>query len=679
MAGLHDDSAGAPPAGAEDELEFLRARLARLERVAAASLALHGSLNLREVLRQILAAAAAGVAAERGTVFLFTDDRSELWSEVLSGDEHLDIRLPAGQGIAGLVAATGKVLRIRDAYADPRFDRGWDVRAGFRTRQILCAPIRNRDGQILGCFQLLNKRSGEFTAEDEEFLDSLSIHAAIAVENARLHASSLERERQSREISLAREVQRQIQPERRAATLGGLSAAALNELCEDASGDYYDILTDLPDGRMAVALGDACGHGLQAALLMAEARALLRAFFNTVPELARSMRLLNDLLAPDISDGRFISMFAAQIDPADGNLEWCNAGHCPPQLLRAATGAFEELSRTGVVLGAEHGSTFARGANMALEPGDLLLIFSDGITEAESPAGEPFGLERLRAMMRSGAHQEPADLLEDLRAAAHRWTGGARNSDDLTILAVRREPAPGRIDPEYATFFDLAQAGPERARQSERDFRREATALLVRLGAEPGAAAAAATRLWERMAAPGRSYHSPIHVLGILAIADQVRAPLTDADRLALWFHDAILDPQLVEGENERASAAWLLQIGAELRLDPRVCALAADSINWTAHHHAPEVPEEHRMMLDLDLANLGAPPEVFDRQSEAVVAELQHLAPQARLRASLDFFTALSRRDAVYRTPSFGTREAAARANLERAIERLQRQLGAS
>jgi sigma-B regulation protein RsbU (phosphoserine phosphatase) len=413
-----------------------RAEFERLKKLVEASHALHSTLDLDQLLGLILHAASEGVGADRGTVFLL--DGNELWSRVLSGDKTLEIRLPLGQGIAGAVAKSGETVRIEDAYSDPRFDRSWDAKSGFRTRTVLTAPIRNRAGEIVGVFQLLNKKKGLFDAEDERFLEGLSIHAALAVENARLHASALEKERYDREVKLAQGVQRQLQPERMSLQKDSIHVAGMNELCEDATGDYYDVLTPLPEGRIGVAIGDVSGHGLQAALVMAEARAFLRAFARTAPWLDRALALMNDALVPDMAGGKFLSLFAAVLDPKDGRMEWCNAGHNPPLLFRANDRSIRPLERTGRILGILSGEPCGPGEPLKLEWGDALLLYTDGVTEARGAGGELYGQERLTSVLRDAAHKEPEAILDTVRASVREFTGAKRNEDDVTMVAVKR-------------------------------------------------------------------------------------------------------------------------------------------------------------------------------------------------------------------------------------------------
>jgi len=419
------------------DLDQLRKENDRLRRANEASYALHTTLDLGELLGLILDAAKAGVDADRGTVFLLSDDGTTLWSRVLTGDGDLEIRLPVGQGIAGSVAATGETIRLDDAREDPRFDASWDEKSGYRTKQLLTAPIRNRASKVMGVFQLLNKHAGDFDDDDEAYLDALSVHASLAVENARLHGAELEKERQDREILLVQNVQRAYQPERQDAELGVLQAAGMNVLCEDASGDYYDFI-ELPSTRLGVVVGDVSGHGLGAALVMAQARALLRAFTETVDTLPEVMNLLNDFLSRDMSRGRFMSMILAVAHPETGVLEWHNAGHPPGLLYRASSSEVELLDPQGRVLGVLGGAGYADVPPVTMEPGDVLLFYTDGATEAARPDGTFLDEEGLIAVLKRLADRTPAEVLEGVRDALIDWTGSETFKDDLTLVALKR-------------------------------------------------------------------------------------------------------------------------------------------------------------------------------------------------------------------------------------------------
>lgn len=433
------------PVADGDRILRLEQELARERKLNEAAYALHTTLDLDELLGLILKAAREGVDSDRGTVYLLSDDGQELWSRVLSGSEKLTIRLPVGRGIAGAVAADGASVRLDDVYLDKRFDRSWDAKSGYRTRTMLAAPIRNRADKVVGVFQLMNKKTGVFGAEDERFLESLSVHAALAVENATLHTSALERERQSREIALALDIQRKIQPERLVRATGGIVAAGMNRLCEDASGDYYDLI-ELPDGRLGFCVGDVSGHGLGSALVMAQARAWLRGFTRTQADPLQLLTLLNDNITPDLELGKFMTFFLGAVHPETGALEWANAGHPAALLLRSATGEVEELSPGGIMLGVFAGFSYTGGAAKTLGPGDTLLLYTDGATEAavedKAHAKEEqdmFGEERLLAVLRATAPQGPEALLDAVRDAVISFTTSPNLRDDLTLLAIQRK------------------------------------------------------------------------------------------------------------------------------------------------------------------------------------------------------------------------------------------------
>jgi signal transduction histidine kinase len=165
----------------------LRTSLDRLSRLMKVGAAISSELDLDSLLRTISQTTSHLLQAERSTVFVVDSVKSELWSRVAEGLGNKEIRIPLSAGIAGLVATTGNPVRISDAYRDPRFNPEVDKKTGYQTRSILCVPMRNRRGQVIGVFQVLNKRDGEFTALDEQLLASLSSQAAVAVENAKLY------------------------------------------------------------------------------------------------------------------------------------------------------------------------------------------------------------------------------------------------------------------------------------------------------------------------------------------------------------------------------------------------------------------------------------------------------------------------------------------------------------
>lgn len=174
-----------------------KAKLDKLNMLIQASHVVNSTLDIHRLLDLILTTATRSTHADRGTVYLLDETRNELWSQIAQGKDMVEIRLPVGKGLAGYVAQTGDVVNIADAYRDPRFDPEIDRISGYTTRNVLCMAMRDKGGKTIGVVQLLNKAGGSFTQEDESFIDALSVHAAIAVENARLAREMVSSERLS--------------------------------------------------------------------------------------------------------------------------------------------------------------------------------------------------------------------------------------------------------------------------------------------------------------------------------------------------------------------------------------------------------------------------------------------------------------------------------------------------
>jgi signal transduction histidine kinase/CRP-like cAMP-binding protein len=181
----------------ERHVAALQHQIDKMHKLIEASKTVNSTLDTDKLLSVILQTATATVKADRGTLYLIDEAKGELWSKVFQGKEIVEIRLPIGSGIAGYVAATGETINIPDAYYDRRFNPDFDKKTGYHTKTILCMPMRNRDNKVIGVFQLLNKLQGAFTKDDEEYIDALSVHASIAVENAQLAQEMVSNERLS--------------------------------------------------------------------------------------------------------------------------------------------------------------------------------------------------------------------------------------------------------------------------------------------------------------------------------------------------------------------------------------------------------------------------------------------------------------------------------------------------
>jgi K+-sensing histidine kinase KdpD len=181
----------------EEQRKAIELRFSKLQRLIEASKIINSTLDLDELLELILNSATKSIDADRGTLYLVDDIKKELWSKVHQGTDMVEIRLPIGKGLAGYVAETGETINIPDTYADPRFNPDIDKRTGYRTRNMLCIPMKNKDRKIIGVFQLMNKSQGSFDSEDAAFIDAFSAHASVAIENAHMAQEMVANERLS--------------------------------------------------------------------------------------------------------------------------------------------------------------------------------------------------------------------------------------------------------------------------------------------------------------------------------------------------------------------------------------------------------------------------------------------------------------------------------------------------
>jgi serine phosphatase RsbU (regulator of sigma subunit)/CRP-like cAMP-binding protein len=414
-----------------------RRQIARLEQLIDASKVLNSALDLDHLLRAILQTALKVVDGDRGTVYLLDTRRQILWSrvsKVQGGTETIRIELPIGKGIAGHVAATGGTLNIRDAYEDPRFNPEIDQSSGFRTRSILCMPIRSRDGTTLGVFQLLNKRYGLFTEDDEQSLAALSVHAGIAIERAHLYEREKSFLRMREELRVASRIQEQLLP-KVVPRIPGYELAGRMEPAHAVGGDYFDFVP-VPGGRMAICVGDVSGKGLPAALLMANVQATIRSQAMACTSPAECIANANRLLHHSTADEKFVTMFYGVLDPTAHSFTCTNAGHDGPILLTARN-AIVRLKAGGVALGILEDFGYEQETT-TLQSGETIVMYSDGVPEARNESGEEFGEERLVEVVREHRSDPAKQVVDEIIKAARDHTGGAEQWDDITVVVVRR-------------------------------------------------------------------------------------------------------------------------------------------------------------------------------------------------------------------------------------------------
>ena len=309
---------------------------------------------------------------------------------------------------------------------------------GLALQSAMCAPLWSHDHKALGVLQLDTQNpKRKFVQDDLYLLMGVASQASIALANAELYRDSLAQERVKRDLTLAAEVQRSFLPEQ-LPEVPGYEFFARNESALAVGGDYYDFLPLGPRG-LGILLGDVAGKGVAAALVMCRFCAEARACLRTEADLVAAVRQLNTVMQSLGLTDRFMTLAALLLDPETHTVTAVNAGHPSPLLLRRATGAVEELTPApsgGPPLGLVDGYVY-ECSRARLQPGDSLVLYSDGVTEAMDVQEQQFGTEGLLAVLQP-ANASPRALGERILQAVSRHAAGCSQQDDITLVCFGR-------------------------------------------------------------------------------------------------------------------------------------------------------------------------------------------------------------------------------------------------
>ena len=400
------------------EQEFQAAfRGVELEALYDVGLAIASTLDLEELCEEALLRAVSLLDARRGALYLLDSGSYRLTSRF--GGEALD-RLPAEDNHVTSLAA-GEA------------PEGWLPGA----RHLLAVPVEI-EGDARGVLIVADKESrrgvGPFPATDRRTLLLFANQAAIALENAKLHKLALEKERLEREMELAAEIQQQLLP-KVMPKIPGYEVIGWNRPARQAGGDYFDF-QGLGNGGWGLVVGDVVGKGLPAALLVSTLHSALRVLLDQMEVGPRLIEKLNRHIFESSSANKFITMLLAALDTEGGRLAYLNAGHNPGLLVRAE-GEVEQLASAGLPLGLMAQSHFGV-RTLELAHGDLVCIYSDGITECEAPDEEEFGLERLIDLLEQQREQPLAEILHRIDQAVTDFAQDQPQGDDQTVILLRR-------------------------------------------------------------------------------------------------------------------------------------------------------------------------------------------------------------------------------------------------
>src|SRR3989454_519743 len=396
------------------------------------------SLDLQEILNQVMDTLDSLIPYDAAGIFVVDcDDNSRdmdepcvFQAEAVRGyniSELTELHLKLGEGIIGHVALTREPVISPDVRLEPLY-----INARERTRSEMVAPIISND-EVIGVFDLESDELNAYSADDLEVLMLLASQVAIIIDKVMLHEQLIEKKRLEGQLEVARQVQLQLLPPSDP-KLPGYDISAYNFPTEEVSGDYYDWVR-IYDDQIGIVIADVAGKGVPAALLMAFLRASLRAATHTGYAPHISMAKVNYLLWESIERNQFVTAFYGILDATNRTLVYANAGHNPPLLIDADGKArFEE--RGGVPLGMFRDSRYYE-YYATIEPGQMLVLYTDGVTEAMNPSGEEYGGQRLVAAALRGRHLSARELIDFIHRDVIDWTDGRGAHDDVTFFIIK--------------------------------------------------------------------------------------------------------------------------------------------------------------------------------------------------------------------------------------------------
>jgi sigma-B regulation protein RsbU (phosphoserine phosphatase) len=416
------------------EIARLAQKVKRLSTLIEVNGIISSSLNLDQILENVMTISKQVMNADASSLMLIDEKTNELVYEVALGTvgEKLkqSFRLKLGQGIAGTVAQEGKPLLLEDAYTHPKFHRAHDDATGYRTKSMITVPLKVGE-RITGVAQVINRLdNNSFDADDLELFIALCSLAAIAIDNAKMHKSLMEKQRLVKDMEFARTVQESFLPQK-APEVTNYAFSAHYTPAQEVGGDFYDFF-HLDAQRTGIVIGDVSGKGVPAALYMAKLGSDLRTLAFTEKGPAAALDKLNNLLVERSRRGMFATLLYIELDAQGHKLTISNAGHLPP-IIKKASGSVIKLSTSGgsplgILADMKFGQEIA-----TLDSGDTVILYTDGIIEAMNARDELYGYERFEALIR----KSPADP-ETVRSAiigdVNRFTGLSQQHDDMTLV-----------------------------------------------------------------------------------------------------------------------------------------------------------------------------------------------------------------------------------------------------
>ena len=388
------------------------------------------SLDLNEVLGLILDSLKRLVKYDAAAIFLIDREKQEVGEIKTRGFDPAiepDLRLKLGQGLVGWVAQNKETVIVPDVDKDSRY-----IKARHETKSEVLAPIMT-DRRIIGVFNLESNQVNAYDSDDLNLLTAFASHCAVAIERTRLHKEIIVKKKLEEELLIARNIQQSFLPAEDP-DLAGFDISGINIPSEQVGGDYYDFIP-IVENQIGIAIGDVSGKGIPAALIMASFRASLKAEIRNNYAIRTICFKVNNLLYESLERENYVTAVYGVLDIKNRIFTFSNAGHNPP-ILRRKEGKIRHLTEGGLALGVIQNSEYKERV-LNLKPGDVILFYTDGVTEAKNESGEEFGTKRLEQILLENSDLKARGLQNKIYQEVRSFTGSESREDDLTMIIIK--------------------------------------------------------------------------------------------------------------------------------------------------------------------------------------------------------------------------------------------------
>ena len=401
---------------------------------------INSNLELDKLLREIMDSAKIIMDTEASSLFLLSDDKSRLTLTVPTGPATAELSgksIPSNHGLSGWVVQNVEPVIVRDVQSDSRFKGELSVASSFTTHDLICVPLINHDGTVIGALQAINKKNIDDLNEDLiPVFQTLANQAAIAIENAKLQQQRIEKEIMVKELEVARTIQSGFWP-KEVPNIPNYRVAGCSKPAKSVGGDYYDYIPIPGTSRWGFTVADVTGKGVPASLLMATMRASLRSHVENNNNVSDSINRVNKLIFEDSPIDKFITAVYGELDTENHVFNYVNAGHNNPYLLNVHQNKLTQLEIGGVMLGIMDPVDFT-GDSITLEAGEKLILFSDGIPEARNIEGDFYSDEAFEQWLLDHKSLSPSQMMMNLLKTIDTFSKGQAQSDDITIIIIER-------------------------------------------------------------------------------------------------------------------------------------------------------------------------------------------------------------------------------------------------